>query len=134
MENIKFRASYNNINTGYNKWRRDSDQWSIEINGEFFDFWTGTGLRKNGSPVAPTLFEILESLFSDQSLIVEHRGKCDCKIKSFLQFHDELDFDDIHETWYIFSLILDNTEKLKKALGDSFDSVKKQVESSIENG
>lgn len=47
-------------------WQETSHQWKVLINGQDFDYYTGSGLiDENKSPKKPTLDDVLHSLLSD---------------------------------------------------------------------
>lgn len=51
-------------------WRETADKWAITINNEAFDYYTGTGERKDDKPQTPELSSVLCSLVMDA-------GACD---------------------------------------------------------
>ncbi len=54
------------VNLKSGNWQETAYQWQIIINGQTFDYYTGSALvNKNGTPKKPVLDDILYSLTSD---------------------------------------------------------------------
>ena len=69
IESLPIRITYAGESTPWGD--RLSDQWNVTISsaaGHYStNYYTGTGLRKQGKPVRPTNADVLHSLFMDAS-------------------------------------------------------------------
>lgn len=90
------------------------DRWSVDINGQQFDYGTGEGLRKSGLPVTPKLVDVLHALILES----------EAESQNFYEFCSDYGYDDDSiKAFDVYRACLDNAQKLRKALGRDYASI-----------
>ena len=115
MQDINHTITYLGTQTQtYNSKRYLQDRWSVDINGQQFDYTKGEGLRKHNRPVTPKLVDVLHALVLDS----EAAGQ------NFYEFCSAYGYDDDSiKAFDVYRACLDNAKKLRKALGRNYEEI-----------
>lgn len=103
---VEYRAKCLRLALNSGEWQDKADKWIITIGKEIFEYYTGTGLRKDNKPVKPSLGDVLHSLSLDSEA---------CSI-SFDEWCLNFDYDnDSIKARGIYDACQKNGDKLNKA-------------------
>lgn len=96
--NFQIKKVRNPIATKSTKWQQTATKWLATINGQKFNYWTGSGLTET-----PTYDNVLDCLLSD-SFAAD---------LTFAEFCAEFDYEANQESKRVYAVCQENADKLQ---------------------